>query len=325
MSSSTDIIDFYNLIYPGTSYRYWISDSRGKSCVNRLVYSGEEIFTRYTRIANLKYPHNHYISVNTYTLNNTNNPIKTGEISKIVIDLDDKNNPDATIKDARNLVQFFRGMDYDVIPIKTGQKGIHLHLKLSTINHPQIDMDIKSLFQKISNRLNITTMDMGVMADQTARITRLPGSYHTKTGKACTPIDIYSADTIEDMDHLDITEITFNTGNNTLEKAILQSTQSVTRYKYTQPKSKAYDLINTINWDIMDKIFPELYENGLPRGSDKYIVSCPFHDDTHPSAFYTDKLFHCSTCNISVGVWKMLTEHANYDNGDAMRLIKKYQ
>ena len=325
MSSSTDIIDFYDLIYPGAAYRYWISDRRGKTCVNRLVNSGEDIFTRYNRIANLEYPHNHYISVNTYTLNNTNKPIKTDEISKIVIDLDDNDNPDATIQDARNLVELFSQMDYDIIPLKTGQKGIHLHLKLNTIQHPQIDLAIKSFFQKISDKLNITTMDMGVIADQTARITRLPGSYHTKTGNACIPIDIYSAETLEDMNPLDITKITFNTGDNTLEKAILRHVQSFKQYKNIQLQSKAYDLIDTINWDIMDKVFPALYEPGKSNGSCKYIVSCPFHSDNHPSAFYNDKVFHCSACNISMSVWKMLTEYAGYNSEDAMRLIKKFQ
>lgn len=327
-SSSTDIINFYNLIYPETPYRYWVSDSNGKTYVNTRVHSGKAIFTKYTKIAELKDPYNHYISVNSYTLNEVYKSVKSGEISKIVIDLDDKNNPDVTIVDARKLVELFNEMDYDVIPIKTGQKGIHLHLKLRTLKHPQIDKAIKSLFTKISNQLNITTMDMAVMADQTARVTRLPGSYHTSTGNACVPIDIYSAGTIEDLDHLDITDLTFNTGNNTLEKAITRYNHSFKRYKAPKPKSKAYGMIANIDcnidWHVMDKVFPDLYEHGQQRG-DKYIVSCPFHDDKHPSAFYTDKLFYYSSCNIGVGVWKLLIEHAGYDRGDAMQLIQKYQ
>lgn len=326
--SSKDIINFYNLIYPETPYRYWVSDSNGKTYLNTRVHSGKALFNKYTKIAELKDPYNHYISVNSYTLNEVYKSVKSGEISKLVIDLDDKNNPDATIVDARKLVELFNEMDYDVIPIKTGQKGIHLHLKLRTLKHPQIDKAIKSLFTKISNQLNITTMDMAVMADQTARVTRLPGSYHTSTGNTCVPIDIYSAETIEDMDHLDITDLTFNTGNNTLEKAIRKYSQSFKPYKVPKPKlkSKAYGLItpDKFDWFIMDKIFPDLYEHGQQNG-DKYTVSCPFHDDKHPSAFYTDRVFHCSTCDISMGVWNLLTEHAGYDRGDAMRLIKKYQ
>jgi hypothetical protein len=296
----------------------------GKTIINKVVQSSKELYKTYINYAKLgKY--NHYISVNTYTSTDGNWPVKTGIITKIVIDLDDKGNPDNTVKDARIIVEIFNKLDYKVIVNKSGQKGLHIHIKTETLQNPNIDKAIKNFFQKLATKLNITTLDQKVISDQTARIIRLPGSNHPKTGKPCKPVDINSADKIDEMTEIPINQLELTSGNGTIERSILQEIQQAPKYNPKPHKSEAYNLIDKpINWDIMDRIFPELYETGDNRGN-KWIVRCPFHNDNNPSAFYTDSIFHCSACNFSVNVWDMLTEHSGFSNTDALKLIKKHQ
>ena len=322
--SYRDIINFYDTLYFGSSYRYCIIDMGGKTKINKVVQSSQEIYNTYTTYAKFK-TYNHYISVNTYTPKDGNWPVKTGIITKIVIDLDDKENPDKTVEDARKIVQIFNRLDYKVIVNKSGQKGLHIHIKTETLKNPNIDKAIKHFFEKLATKLNITTLDQKVISDQTARIIRLPQSYHPKTGNPCRPVDINSADKIEEMIEIPLNQLELTSGNGSIERSILQQIQQPLKYNSKPHKSEAYNLIDKpINWNVMDCVFPDLYETGNYKGN-KWIVRCPFHNDNNPSAFYNDSLFHCSACNISVGVWKMLTEHSEYSKKDAMNLIKKHQ
>jgi len=322
-NSYQDIINFYDILYPEGSYRYFICDLEGKTITNKVVQSSEEIAKTYTTYAKFK-TLNHYISVNTYTPKGTKWPLKTGVITKIVIDLDDKENPDKTVEDGRKLVLIFDKLNYKVIVNKSGRKGLHIHVKTETLQNPNIDLAIKNFFQKLATKLKITTLDQKVISDQTARIIRLPGSCHPKTGKTCKPVDIFSSDRIEKMFEMPLNQLKLSSGNGSIERSILQQIEQSPKYNSKPHKSEAYNLIETINWNIMDRVFSDLYETGDNKGN-HYIVKCPFHDDNNPSAFYTDSLFHCSACNISVGVWKMLTEHSGYDPKDAMNIIKKHQ
>lgn len=322
-NSYQDIINFYDTIYPEGSYRYFICDMDGNSIINKVVQSSEEIAKTYQAFAKVK-TLNHYISMNTYTPKGTKWPLKTGIITKIVVDLDNKENPDKTVEDARKIVQLFNQLNYKVIVNKSGRKGLHIHIKTKTLQNSKIDLAIKDFFQKLATKLNITTLDQKVIADQTARIIRLPGSYHPKTGNPCKPVDIFSSDKIEEMIEIPLNQLELTSGNGSIERSILQQIKQAPKYNSKPHKSEAYNLIETIDWNIMDRVFSDLYETGDNRGN-RYIVKCPFHDDNNPSAFYTDSLFHCSACNISIGVWKMLTEHSGYDPKDAMNIIKKHQ
>jgi hypothetical protein len=318
-----DIINFYDTLYPEDSYRYYISDMKGETIINKVVESSEEIAKTYKTYAKFK-TLNHYISVNTYTPKGGKWPMKTGIITKVVIDLDDKANPDNTIKDARKLVEILNHFEYKVIINKSGRKGLHIHLKTTPLTGKYIDNSIKQFFLTLAKKLDISTMDEKVISDQTARIIRLPGSNHPITQKPCKPVDIFSSDKIEEMIEIPINQLQLTTGNGSIEKSILQQRQEAPQYKPKRRKSEAYNLIETIRWDIMDKVFQDLYESGENRGN-RWIVKCPFHDDNNPSAFYTENLFHCSSCNISIGVYKMLTEHSGYSKGDAMKIIKQHQ
>jgi hypothetical protein len=263
--------------------------------------------------------------VNTYRANNVNWPLKTSEISKIVLDLDDKENPDKTVQDARKMVEILTQLGYEVITLRSGQKGLHVHIKTEKMTDPQIDMKIYYFFKTLAEKLDITTFDEKVIKDQTARITRIPYTKHPKSEKLCIPVDVFSSDKIDEMTVPDISTLRLKSSDGKIESNIL----SIPIIKVDKPSTVMQRkwkpaIAKEINWNIMDKVFSYLYGEGNNRG-DKYITLCPFHDDHHPSAFYTDTFFHCSTCEISMGVYKMLTEYSGYNKAQAMEIINKFQ
>ena len=139
---------------------------------NILVDNYEKIIDKYIIHAQKKWPW--YISINPYKSVN-GRPVKTGRINKIVLDFDSLK-PDETIQDAKIIYEFLQKSGYDPLVFSSGRKGLHIHFKIYELQN--CDRGIKNTFEFIKNSKNLITMDSKVYSDQSARITRLPGSKH---------------------------------------------------------------------------------------------------------------------------------------------------
>jgi hypothetical protein len=285
--------------------------------IHDLCFDVEEIVENYELLSHEEL--HWYISVNPYQRKN-GRIIKTGTINKIVLDFD-SDNPDETIQEARYMFNFLKNKGYYPLVFTSGRKGLHIHFLINELEN--VDYGIKRYFESF----NLKTLDQKVISDQSARITRIPGTKHPK-GEGVRLVDINSGDTIHDLKEISLSDVVFMKPTvNTLEKFFVELNKKPPRKPQKKVYLSKYMSKKPIqNWNVVDRIFSEFYETGKHVHGSKHIVSCPFHGiDKNPSAFYTDKLFHCSTCNVSVGSFNLLTRLMGKSKKEAIQIIKEYQ
>jgi len=105
---------------------------------------------------------------------------------EIFIDLDSQN-LEASFKDAKKLVSHL--LSFGITPrlYFSGSKGFHIH-----IDFPPVQLENpKGVWQKVfgyfQSRLKLRTLDFNVI--DLARISRIPLTFHSKTGFMCAPLD----------------------------------------------------------------------------------------------------------------------------------------
>jgi len=244
----------------------------------------------------------------------------------------------APINEAKKVHKYIKdNFGGDPTLIFSGAKGSHVYIHFEPIKLNNPKNTIVHFVNTLEKVLNLNYMDGAVKGDF-SRVSRIPTTQHPKTSLYVHP---YKAnytynEIIENSKNRNIPfdglnlEAARSNISNILHQIDLYFEKEKERLKYEQMfkkhvfKSKAKPKIITINWYIMDRIYPTLYETGFKTGN-RWIVKCPFHDDTHPSAVYNKFGFHCSTCNISVGVYRFLTEFAGYTKEEALNLIKQHQ
>ncbi len=324
MVTRTDIIDFFNKLYPTPPYNVRIFQGKNDTVIHDLCFNVEEIYNNYEKLH--AEPLHWYISINPYT-RKWGRPFKSGIVNKLVLDFDDEDNPDKTIHDARKVCQLLDRWRYKYLVFTTGKKGLHIHVMVNKMDFDRVHVGIREFWTAIKDKVGLETLDMKVIKDQPSRITRIPG-IKRPDGDPMKLVDVFSADTLDDLTELSILDVDFpmRTHDGTIEQRVRALSKETPKPKLKNPiLLSRYKKEEEINWAIMDKVFPMFYETGTHQSGNKYKVLCPFHNDHNPSAFYNDKLFHCSTCDISIGVWRFLTEYVGKSKSDALELIKRLQ
>ncbi len=324
MVTRTDIIDFFNKLYPTPPYNIRLFKGKNDAVIHDLCFNVEEIYNNYEKLVNE--PLHWYLSINPYK-RQYGRPVKTGIVNKMVLDFDDEENPDATIADAQKVCKLLDRWGYKYLAFTTGKKGIHIHLMVNKMDFDYVKDGIRDFWLAIQDKVKLTTLDNKVIKDQPSRITRIPG-IKRPDGDPMKLIDVFSANVLDDLDELSILEVDFpmRTENGTIEDRVKALSKQAPRPVIKNPVLLSrYKKDKIVNWEIMDKVFPLFYETGTHQTGNKYKVLCPFHDDNNPSAFYNEKLFHCSSCDISVGVWRFLTELVGKSKSDALEIIKSFQ
>lgn len=195
----------------------------------------------------------------------------------------------------------------------SGGKGYHVYILLPETLTLSVN-EIGLLLKHIKVRFSLEYLDESVIKNP-LRLARAPFSYH-ENGNAVKPM---------------VHDPMPSQGLEPLIKTIQAKAKEIELYKKNQQYVKQENIKNNnlkseiTNWNVVDKVFQAFYETGRHVSGTKHIVCCPFHSDTHPSAFYDDKVFHCSTCGITVGSYRLLTELMGKDKGEALDVIKGFQ
>jgi len=222
-------------------------------------------------------------------------------------------------KFSRNVEDYFKCKNYIQF---SGAKGYHIWVPMA--NPMRVPQEtIIATAEWMIDKWNPEYVCEGTLRNP-MRPQRLPYTKNTKSGKECKPIsNIYAKSTnintiVQRMQYEQQDEL-----NRKLIRSEANKIVAERLAKFQETVNTGASVAIT-NWDVMDKVFEKVYSPGERKG-DKYIVNCPFHDDNNASAFYTDKLFHCSACGISVGSYNFLVKHVGMQKGRALRLIKESQ
>jgi hypothetical protein len=200
----------------------------------------------------------------------------------------------------------------------SGKKGYHVYLLLpETKENIKVSYNALTLLLKhLQYEFNLKYLDESVISNP-LRLARAPYTYHQDTGFFVEPLSIETRPSEGLILLLKVLQ------KKALEEELLKRNNLLAKQKQVLKDSSSDDKI--VNWNVTDKVIQHFFETGRHVSGTKYIISCPFHADDHPSAFYDDKLFHCSACGITMGSYRLLTELMGKSKGEALDIIKSFQ
>ncbi len=222
-------------------------------------------------------------------------------------------------KEAKSLCEYF--LEYNLKPylVFSGSKGFHVNLFFEEAQFRNFSDISKRLAEKCVRDLGLNYLDFNVFDNK--RLQRCQYSIHTKTGLYTTPLstdvtydeflriiqagkpdifpfkfDDYVASPQFTKDLHDI-DYYVQLQKDKLREKRIKSRQS--RFNVGYESGKDFSDI-----DCRD-IASDYGLDGRSTG-DKLIVSCPFHNDNHPSAVVFPNGFHCSSCGVWYNYWDFI-------------------
>lgn len=320
MVTREDVIDFFKVLYPTPPYNVRIFEGKKTPVIHDMCFNVEEIYNNYEKFVDK--PLHWFITINPHK--RVNGWIKpSGIVNKMVLDFDSEDDPDGTIEDAQKVCKLLDRWKYKYLVFTTGKKGLHIHLMVNKMEQEYVKEGVRDFWLAIEDKVGLNTLDHKVIKDQPSRITRIPG-IKRPDGDPMELVDVFSADVLNDLDRLSILDVDLpmRTVDGRIEERVKALSKPEIRPLPKKPVMfSRYKGDSIENWHVMDKIFPQLYETGKHLGGTKYQVLCPFHNDHNPSAFYNHRIFHCSTCDVSVEAWRFLTELVGKSKDEARQMI----
>ena len=226
--------------------------------------------------------------------------------------------------------------------IASGSKGNHINVFFDEMQLTNLSQISQTLAMSYSKALNLKYIDPSVFDKERAhkRLQRCQYGLHSKTNLLTRPLPLEC--TYDEMLDLlkskkrrpiefDFNEMKapegFNKMLRKLDKEISfknaqrrQELERINKAKKMQLQKrygKAYKSFNEI--DLRD--IANSYGIDGQRQGDKLIVSCPFHNDKHPSGVVFKERFYCSTCNLTLNYYDFISRLEGTSDKD--KIIQK--
>ena len=230
--------------------------------------------------------------------------------------------------------------------IASGSKGFHVNVffdEMQLTNLSQISQTIGMSYKK---ELNLKYLDFNVFDKERAhkRLQRVQYSRHSKTDLMTKPLplDVSYDEMLDSLQEKkrNILDFDFNEykAPEGFNKMLLKLDKEIS-FKNAQ-RQKELDEINKAKRLQLQKKYKGKYKNfneidlrdiansygidGKHQG-EKIIVSCPFHNDTHPSAVVFKERFYCSTCNLTLNYYDFISRlEGTSDKEKIMSIASKF-
>lgn len=226
--------------------------------------------------------------------------------------------------------------------IASGSKGFHINIFFDEIQLKNLSQISQTLVQSYSKELNLKYIDTNVFDKNKAhkRLQRVQYSIHSKTDLLTRPLPLNI--TYDEMlnelqeNKKDIIDFDFNKmkAPEGFNKMLLKLDKEIS-FKNAQRKQEL-ERINNAKRQELQKKYKGKYKNfneidlrdiaraygidGKHQG-DKIIVSCPFHNDVHPSSVIFKERFYCSTCNLTLNYYDFISRLEGTEDKDKIMKI----
>ena len=216
-------------------------------------------------------------------------------VSCIILDFDDKENPDNALEDVVLMKKFLKRKGLNTVIVQSGRKGYHAYIQIPYHNfvggelaHANAEPNtffkqyVKQLIGLFDGKYYQTLDEINSSAGLNSNI-RLIGSIHPKTNSRC---EIINGEFQEDIEPNDWDWDCFLVAKKFAE-------DEVTKFaEIQQVNLKGNDLI--ADNDLQD-VFEEVFGLELKRYNGYSYACCPFHDDKKPSLFIDKERFACNS------------------------------
>lgn len=244
---------------------------------------------------------------------------KTHCVSTIILDFDDKENPDNALKESMKLKNYLKRKGLNTVIVSSGKKGNHVYIQIPCHNFvggelSHVDADPNVFFKEyiknligLYDGLSYQTLDeINFSAGLKGNI-RLINSQHPK-GDKCKIIEGEFIESVEpnswDWDCFLVSKS--------------HAEDKVTEFK----KANNIDITGNdlIAENDLQDIFEEVFGVTMKRYNGYSYCCCPFHNDEHPSMFVDKEKFSCNGCGKRGNLWTLIKEgYVKLDNDIRVR------
>lgn len=228
-------------------------------------------------------------------------------ISTIILDFDDKENPNNALEDVQLLKRYLHRKGLNTVIVQSGRKGYHAYIQVPVHNfvggelayadaEPNywFNQYIKNIIGLYDGKYYQTLDEINTSASLRGNI-RLIGSKHPR-GTSCEIID---GEFLTDIEPVDWDWRCFNISK-------VHAEDKVTELKQITKKITGNNLIE--DNDLQD-IFESVFGLELKRYDGYSYACCPFHDDKKPSLFIDKYRFACNSCGKRGNIWTLIKEN----------------
>ena len=246
-------------------------------------------------------------------------------VSCIILDFDDKDNPENALKDARKLKILMNKKGLNTVIVKSGSKGYHAYVQIPIKNFGNssytTDVDSDTWFKKYVDliirgndrklRVDYPTLDSNNTNAGLRGNIRVIGSIHPKTNNRCEIIEGDFKDCIEPN------LFDWDCFNEAYEFAKIHEKN----HDYKERKRREKRLLYSGQGDpVLDNdlrtLMPSIYGGDYKTFKKGYIMmQCPFHNDGNPSMVVKKEFYYCKACGEK-GNWWTLRDKGDVDFED---------
>lgn len=233
---------------------------------------------------------------------------ETGLISYIVLDFDNKDDPNSALWEAETLKAKLEVKGYNCILVRSGGKGYHLYVQtpyhlfndseFTDVASKNYNLRFKCYVDEIINEpdvyytLDTTHKNAGLYSN-----IRLLGSKHPKTGETCHIIEGEFKEYIEP----------FKYDYQALIRAFKKA-KNLEEEQYELVKKAQINKTDNLKRDTdLREVFKGL-TNDYKEYKGYIMCNCIFHNDKHPSLRVTHDYYYCAGCNAKGNIYTLIKE-----------------
>lgn len=230
--------------------------------------------------------------------------------------------------------------------IASGSKGFHVNVFFDEMQLTNLSQISQTLALSYRKELNLKYLDFNVFDREKAhkRLQRCQYSRHNKTNLLIRPLrlDITYDEMLEEIQKNKVKPVDFSIDDYKAPEGFNKMLMKLDReisFKNAQRRQEL-DNINKAKKLQLQKKYGKNYKSfqeidlrdiansyGIDgkRQGDKLIVSCPFHNDKHPSGVVFPSRFHCSSCNLTLNYYDFISRlEGTNDKEKIMTIAKKF-
>lgn len=227
-------------------------------------------------------------------------------VSCIILDFDDKENPDNALEDVVLMKKFLKRKGLNTVIVQSGRKGYHAYIQIPCHNfvggelaHANAEPNtffkqyVKQLIGLFDGKYYQTLDEINSSAGLNSNI-RLIGSIHPKTNSRC---EIISGEFQENIEPNEWDWKCFNVARKFAEDEVT---------KFAEIRELNLDSNDIIAENDLQDVFEEVFGLELKRYNGYSYACCPFHDDKKPSMFIDSNRFRCNSCDAKGNIWTLI-------------------
>ena len=226
-------------------------------------------------------------------------------VSCVILDFDDKENPDNALEDVVLMKKFLKRKGLNTVIVQSGRKGYHAYIQIPCHNfvggelaHANAEPNtffkqyVKQLIGLFDGKYYQTLDEINSSSGLSGNI-RLIGSHHPN-GKTC---EIISGEFQENIEPNEWDWKCFNVARKFAEDEVT---------KFAEIRELNLDSNDIIAENDLQDVFEEVFGLELKRFNGYSYACCPFHDDKNPSMFIDSNRFRCNSCDAKGNIWTLI-------------------